>query len=307
MTGRHASSLSSAGLRIDAHLHVWELPSGAAGGPGRPYPWLTPDHGELYDSFTPEQARTELDRAGFDAAILVQADDTMADTDYLLAVADTHPWVAGVVGWIPLDDTAAAGAALDRYAGNSRLVGVRHLVHDDPRDDFLALPAVRESLALLAGRGMPFDVPNAWPRHLDAAADLAADVPSLTVVIDHLGKPPRGKADYDDWLRSIARAASLPNVVAKVSGLRLPGAPFDVASLGGVWSAALELFGPDRLMYGGDWPMVVPAGGYLRTWRVMADLMDDLSDSDKSRVLGGTATEVYRLGARPIVEPGSGA
>ncbi|GAB3570029.1 amidohydrolase family protein [Spelaeicoccus albus] len=281
-------------MRIDAHLHVWDLPRGPVD--GRPaYPWLTPEHGELYASFTPEQAKGELDAAGFDAAVLVQADDTMAETDHLLTVAAEHPWVAGVVGWIPLDDPPAAAGALDRLAENRRLVGVRHLVHNDPRDDFLALPAVRESLAMLAGRDLTFDVPDAWPRHLDAAADLAAALPDLTIVIDHLGKPPRGSEDFGAWHRSISRAAALPNVAAKVSGLRMPGTPFDVGALDDTWSAALEAFGPRRLMYGGDWPMVVPDGGYAPTWHVMSELIHRLPASDAALLLGGTAARIYRL------------
>lgn len=293
MTARDAGS---AVPRIDAHMHVWELPAETARASGRrAYPWLTPDHGALYDSFPPTLAYAELERAGFDAAVLVQADDTIADTDYLLAVAAEHPWIAGVVGWIPLDDPPAADAALDEYGG--RLVGVRHLVHDDPRDNFLSLPAVRTSMALLAGRGLPFDVPDAWPRNLDAAADLAAALPDLTVVIDHLGKPPRTGRDYDAWLRSITRAASMPNVVAKVSGLRMPDAPFDVPALGDVWAAAIELFGARRLMYGGDWPMVVPFGGYGPTWRVMSELIDRLPADERAQLLGGTADRIYGIGA----------
>lgn len=293
----------AAGVRIDAHLHVWELQRGEEG--RRPYPWLTPEHGELFASFTPDMASAELERAGFDAAVLVQADDTMADTEYLLTVAAEHRWVAGVVGWIPLDDTRTAAAAIDRLAGDEpsgdepsgsrRLAGVRHLVHNDPRDDFLALPAVRESLARLAEAGLPFDVPDAWPRHLDAAVDLATAIPNLTIVIDHLGKPPRGAPDLGDWRKAFERAAALPNVVAKVSGLRVRGAPFDAAALDDVWRIALDSFGPDRLMYGGDWPMVVPDGGYAPTWRVMAELFGRLSEHDRDLLLGGTAARVYGI------------
>lgn len=274
--------------RIDAHLHLWDLGSDN-------YAWLGPQHGALYASFTAEEAHAELAEAGFDAAVLVQAEDSARDTEFLLATAAAHPWVAGVVGWIPLDNPVAAEAQLDRWAANRTLRGVRHLVHNDPRDGFLALPEVRRSLALVAERGLAFDVPDAWPRHLGSVATLAAQLPQLAVVVDHLGKPPRGGADYPAWRDALARVAEQENTLAKVSGLRMPSQPYSAAALRPAWETALELFGPARLMYGGDWPMSVPQGGYQPTWSVLAELIGELSNSEQSAVLAGTASKAYSL------------
>jgi L-fuconolactonase len=277
--------------RIDAHLHVWDLEVSE-------YAWLTPDFGPLHATFAPETARAELDVAGIDAAVLVQAEDSERDTGYLLDVATRHTWVAGVVGWVALDDPARAARQLHRWQQHPAFCGVRHLVHDDPRDDFLALPSVRDSLREIAARGLAFDVPDAWPRHLSATADLAGAVPELRVVVDHLAKPPAAPAEFDRWRRTLRQVAALPNTVAKLSGLQRPGEPFTVGSVRPAWDVALELFGPSRLMYGGDWPMTVLAGGYQPVWQVTATLLGELSPAEQARLLAGTATEVYGLQRR---------
>jgi L-fuconolactonase len=176
-----------------------------------------------------------------------------------------------------------------------RLCGVRHLVHDDPRDDFLLLPTVRTSLRQLADRGIPFDVPDAWPRHLAATADLAGALPELRIVVDHLGKPPFGGADWDRWRATLAQVASHPSTVAKVSGLQVPGRPFTPEEVRPAWEVALELFGPERLMWGSDWPVTVLVGGYGHAWEVMSSLVAELSPHEQERILSGTARSVYRL------------
>lgn len=273
---------------VDAHLHVWDLDLGD-------YPWLTPAHGALHASFTAEQARRELREAGVDRAVLVQAEDTLRDTRYLIDVAAQEDWVAGVVGWVRLDDPVAAERDLDAWQQDPAFRGVRHLVHDDPREDFLELSTVRSSLRTLAGRGIPLDVPDAWPRHLWAVDELAAAIPDLTIVIDHLAKPPRGHADLARWRAALAATARHPNTVAKVSGLHVPGQPYTVDALREVWETALELFEPRRLMYGGDWPITVTAGGYQHTWSVLSALIDELADDERAMLRSGTATATYGL------------
>lgn len=282
-----ASTATLAAPRIDSHLHVWDLAAGE-------YPWLTSQHGELYRTYTPAEAERELQAAGIDAAVLVQAEDSLRETDVLLAVAAKHPWVAGVVGWLPLDAPMAAERALHERR-TPALRGVRHLVHNDPRDDFLALPGVRRSLSAVAGAGLAFDVPDAWPRHLASAGDLAAALPELTVVIDHLAKPPVDRSEYEAWRRQLTSVAARPNTVGKVSGLGSAGAPMTTDSVAETWEIALDVFGPSRLMYGGDWPMTVPAGGYLATWHVLSTLIATLSSREQAMVLAGSAAAAYRL------------
>jgi L-fuconolactonase len=276
-------------LVIDSHLHLWDLEVGE-------YPWLGPSHGALFASFLPEQAAQELSASGVDGAVLVQAEDSAAETAWLLGVAERFDWVLGVVGWVQLDDPAIAARQLEEWLQHPAFCGVRHLIHDDPRDDFLELATVRQSLRLLSDAQLVLDVPDAWPRHLAQATALAADQPELRVVLDHLGKPPRGSDQLDAWRTELARFAAQPNTVAKLSGLRVTGQPYSADALRFVWDAALELFGPARLLWGSDWPMTVPDGGYGPTKAVLDELIAALTESERSAILGETATEIYGLG-----------
>jgi L-fuconolactonase len=284
---------------IDAHLHLWDLRRSA-------YSWITPDLGPLHTTITADRAHGELAAVGVERAVLVQAEDSVTDTEFMLEVAAEHDWVAGVVGWVQLDDPGVASGQLDRFAADPAFRGVRHLVHDDPRDDFLALPAVRTSLGMLAERGLPYDVPDAWPRHLTATAELAGALPGLTIVLDHLGKPPhacgteaggvgKDESDFPAWREAFAAVAACPNTVAKVSGLQVRGEPFTAAGIRPAWESALELFGPDRLLWGSDWPMTLLTAGYSGTWEVMAELFGELTEKEQGKILEGTAQRVYRL------------
>jgi L-fucono-1,5-lactonase len=273
---------------IDAHLHLWDLQRSD-------YAWITPDHGPLHTTIAAERAWGELSAVGVDRAVLVQAEDSVRDTEFMLEIAARCEWVVGVVGWVQLDDPGVAASQLDRFCADPAFRGIRHLVHGDPRDDFLALPAVRTSLRILAERGLPYDVPDAWPRHLAGTADLAAALPELTVVVDHVGKPPHGRVDFPAWRGVLAEVASRPNTVAKVSGLQVRGEPFTVEGIRPAWEAALELFGPHRLMWGSDWPMTLLTAGYAGTWEVLSVLIDELTPGERTMILTGTASRVYRL------------
>jgi L-fuconolactonase len=272
---------------VDAHLHLWDLE-------GSDYAWLGPQHGSLYRTHSAIDATATLRDAGIDRAVIVQAEDSVRDTEFLVAAAREHVEIAGVVGWVQLDAPDVAAAQLADHGPH--LCGIRHLVHDDPRADFLELATVRASLRLVAAAGLPLDVPDAWPRHLDQVCVLAEEVPDLTLVVDHLAKPPRGRPEeMKAWERGLRVVAEHPQTVAKVSGLQAPGQPFSVAALRPVLDVALDCFGPDRLMWGSDWPMTENEGTYADHWRVLDALLSELSATERERVLRGTAEEVYRL------------
>lgn len=278
--------------RLDAHLHLWRLAPGA-------YSWLSP--GPLSRDFEATEAQQVLGQVGVSKAILVQADDTTTDTDQMLAAAEGADWIIGVVGWLPLDDPSAAEQWLAARHQQPAFCGVRHLIHDDPRDDFLALPAVRHSLRLLAEAKLSFDLADAWPRHLSAAVELADAIPELTLVLDHLGKPPAaalrkeaGSGDeFYQWRREIENFARRPQTFAKLSGLRLADNEFSVATIRPVWEVALDAFGPQRLMFGGDWPFST-LGNYQQTTGVLAELIAELSETEQQAIWAGTARRAYR-------------
>lgn len=286
--GHEPSALAD--RRIDSHLHLWKP------GPGQ-YAWLTPAHGILYDTFTPEQARQTLWAAGVGQAILVQADDNAADTESMLANAAANDWILGVVGWLPLEDPAATSALLGEWGAEPAFCGVRTLIHENPRSNILELASVRESLTLVAAAGLPFDVPDAFPRHLGQAGELAKAMPELTIVIDHLGKPPRGGApeSMDLWERQLCSVAAMPNTVAKVSGLHCDGEELSASALARVWDVALDAFGPQRLMFGGDWPVSLLGAPYSESTGVAGELIDSLSQFESTSVWSATAERVYSL------------
>jgi L-fuconolactonase len=287
---------------IDSHLHLWELPAeGPDNNAPRPYPWLGPQHGGLFRSYGEAEALETLDAAGVSGAVLVQADDTVADTDLMLGVADRNSWVLGVVGWIPLDKPAEAEPELKRFLRNPALRGIRHLIHDDPRDDFLELPAVRDSLRMLADHGLSFDIPDAFPRHLARTVQLARELPELTIVLDHLGKPPLADAAAMDlWRQDFRALAESPNTVAKVSGLYVPGIPYTAEALRPLWDEAMEAFGPKRLMIGGDWPVSTLGAPYGHTLEVLLELADELTSAERQEFLEATAVRTYGLHKRSM-------
>jgi L-fuconolactonase len=205
--------------------------------------------------------------------------------------------VAGVVGWVPLERPGELEAELARRLAHPRFCGVRHLIHDDPDPDWLRRPAVLDGLRLLAERGVPFDVVAERPRHLEHVPFLRAEVPGLRLVIDHLAKPPIATEGWQPWADLIAAAAQA-GAYAKVSGL-------NTAADHATWSAddlrpyvehALACFGPERLMFGGDWPVALLAGDYAKVFRETGRLLAGLSPADRERILAGTATEFYGLG-----------
>lgn len=273
---------------IDTHLHLWERKPGA-------YSWLVPDFGELYNDFPPDVAEGEVHKAGVGGAVLVQADDTLEDSLYLFDVARRYDWALGVVAWLPLDVPDESSSLLDRYLIRGTLCGVRQLVHDDPRDNFYRLREVYEVAELLAAHSLPLDIPDAWPRDMSQVVDVATEHPELTVVLDHMGKPPVDSRDFDQWLAVFKAFAASSNTVVKFSGLDHPDRPFTPDGVLHLWEVCLELFGPERMMLGSDWPITVRYGGYQPTWRTLRDLLSRVSVQDRQAIQEDTARRVYGL------------
>ena len=196
--------------------------------------------------------------------VLVQAADRDEDTEAMLAEAAVNPPVLGVVGYVPLEQPERAAARLSELQQSDAFVGVRNLIHDQPDPDWLLRPDVAEGLALLERGGIPFDLVAVLPRHLEHVGYLSERFPALTVVIDHLAKPPIGTDRRQPWRDLMAPGRRNPRVVAKLSGLYRHG-PGPAAGVDDVrpWiSDAIELFGPERLLVGSDWPVAEVEGGY---------------------------------------------
>jgi L-fuconolactonase len=289
--------LDAAAIRIDAHHHFWDLESGL-------YAWPTAAEPGIHRTFGPEDLEPELAAAWIDATVVVQATDSLADTDSMLDVASRHPWIAGVVGWLPLADRTAAEQALEARRG--RLCGVRHLIHWDADPMWLCRPDVQPGLRLLAEERLPFDVVAVFPEHLPLVPAVAAAHPDLVMVIDHLAKPPFRSSGWDCWVLDINRAADCPRTYAKISGLDTAAGPgWSVDELRPAWDIALEAFGPGRLLFGTDWPVCRLVSSYGGVVSGTLDLVAELTPAERDLVLGGTATEVYRLPLPGAARPAS--
>ncbi|WP_183407231.1 amidohydrolase family protein [Nocardioides marmorisolisilvae] len=276
---------------VDAHQHFWDLDAG--------YDWLGPEYGPINRSFGVDDVEPLAAAAGVDDVVLVQADDTLADTEAMIAIADAWPRVAGIVGWAPLADDVALPPVLDWFAGDSRLVGVRHLMHTEADPDWVVHADVGRGLGALEEAGLSFDLVPVLPRHLEHVPTLAERYPELTLVIDHLAKPPIADGEFTVWSELIAVAAKYPNVSAKISGLDTAAGPdrYTAAEIGPYVEHALAHFGPSRLMFGSDWPVNVLAEGYAAWWSTVNEILAGLSADERGLVLGGTATAIYKLGA----------
>lgn len=277
---------------VDSHVHVWDA--------GRAhYPWLA-EAAALRPAYDLDEVEAEQVATGVGQVVLVQAADDLADTALMLEAARRHPRVAGVVAWVPLDDPARAAAVLEGWR-DEPVVGVRHLVHRDPDPDLLLRPAVRETLDLVAARGLAFDVCAESAHLLGLLPRLAERHPGLRLVVDHLGKPPIRDGGWQPWASLLAAAAQAPSVVAKVSGLNTAAGPgWRPADLVRYVDHALALFGPDRLMYGGDWPFaLLAADSYTQVWEGLRHCLAGLDDTAAEAVWAGTARRTYRLPAPP--------
>lgn len=274
--------------RIDAHQHFWDIEDGR-------YDWPTPEDGPIYRTFTPDDLIPELETSSIDGTVLVQTVDTLWETDSMLAVADRHPWVRGVVGWVPLADAAAAAQALDERP-HPRLRGIRHLIHHEADPEWLRRTDVVDGLRVVAGRGLSFDVVAVFPDHLRLVPWLADRLPDLQLVIDHLANPPFRADGWERWSDELRRAAERPNVAAKLSGLDTAAGPgWTIDEVRPAIEVALEAFGPGRLLFGSDWPVCRAISDYGETVDMVTAAIADLCPDERAAVLGGTASAVYRL------------
>jgi len=270
---------------IDAHQHFWRLARGD-------YGWLTPALATIFRDFGPLDLAPILARHGIERTILVQAAPTVAETEFLLAIARATPFVAGVVGWLDFEARDAPDAVA-RLAGDPWLVGLRPMVQDIADDDWLAHPAHAPVFEAMSACGLVFDA-LVLPRHLPRLALVLERHPALTVVVDHGAKPRIRAREIDGWRASMTAIAAHPQAHCKLSGLVTeapPDAGLDV--LLPYIDTLLALFGPERLLWGSDWPVVELAGGYDR-WRAIAiAALAGLSAAARADVLGGSAERIY--------------
>lgn len=276
---------------IDAHVHFWRYAPAD-------YPWIDDRMGALKRDFLPADLEPLATGAGFDGVIAVQARQDVAETEWLLEHAARHPIVRGVVGWVDLC-APDVGDVLARLAANPRLVGVRHLVQDEPDDRFLLRPDFLRGIERLAPLDLTFDI-LVHPRHLAVALEFVRLFPAQRFVLDHLAKPDLKRGALVGWARDLRALAAQPHVMAKLSGLvtEADWSGWTPDTIRPALDAAWDAFGPDRLLIGSDWPVCTLAGDYGRVMDVVRRFLDDRPFAEHAAVLGGNAERFWRLGAQ---------
>ncbi|MDH6121079.1 L-fuconolactonase [Kitasatospora sp. GAS204A] len=278
---------------VDAHHHLWDLSV-------RDQDWLVgPELAPLRRNFSLSDLAPEAAAAGVGASVLVQTVTVAAETPEFLALAAGSPLVAGVVGWTDLTSPAIAEvlAELRELPGGEALVGIRHQVQGEPDPNWLLRPEVLRGLAALADADLAYDL-VVLPHQLPAAIAAARLLPQLTFVLDHLGKPPISTGELAPWVDLVRELAALSNTVAKLSGLVTEAhwANWTMASLRPYAQAAIDAFGPRRLMFGSDWPVCLLAASYGTVLSTARTLTAGLSADEQAELFGGTARRTYRLG-----------
>lgn len=279
-------------MTVDAHHHVWDLSV-------RDQDWITgPELQPLRRDFTVTDLEPEARTAGVDRTVLVQTITVAEETPEFLALADAHDLIAGVVGWTDLTrpDITDELARLRELPGGHYLKGIRHQVQGEPDPNWLLRPDVRRGLTAVADAGLVYDL-LVLPHQFLAAVEVAASLPQLTFVLDHLGKPPVASGQLEPWATSLRSLAALPNTYGKLSGLvtEADWKTWSTEDLHPYADTALDAFGPSRLMFGSDWPVCTLAATYGQVADAAGELTDDLSADERAEVFGGTATRVYGL------------
>jgi L-fuconolactonase len=282
-----ASSGSSVVKRIDSHQHFWRYDAAE-------YGWIDDSMAVLRRDFLPPDAAREMTAAGFDACVAVQARQTPEETPWLLALADAHPFIAGVVGWVDLQ-AGGARAELQRLGSNPRLVGIRHIVQSEP-DDFLLRPAFCRGIALLEELGLAYDI-LIYERQLPVAVKFVSRFERQRFVLDHLAKPDIRNGRIRTWEQGLRQLARFPNVLCKLSGLvtEADWAGWTPAELRPYLDVAFDCFGAHRMMIGSDWPVCTVAAGYARTLGVVMEYLAGRPREEQDAVLGGNAQKFWNL------------
>lgn len=273
---------------IDAHHHLWQYSAAQ-------YGWIDPGMEALRRDFVPADLRAVLRTSGVDGAVAVQARQTLEETNWLLDAADAHAEMLGVVGWVPLIDPKVEGL-LEKLSERGKLKGVRHVLQDEPDDRYMLRADFNRGLAVLQATGLVYDI-LIYERHLPQTIEFVDRHPGQVFVLDHMGKPCIKSGEISSWKHGISELAKRSNVFCKVSGMvtEADWGRWDAASLRPYWDAILESFGPSRMMFGSDWPVLLLASSYARWIDTVRGYAIELTTYEQSRIWGETAKAVYRL------------
>lgn len=274
--------------KIDAHQHFWQYNPVEHG-------WMTDEMAAIRRDFLPKDLKPLFDGIGFDGCVAVQARQNLEETRWLLELADRNDFIRGVVGWVDLR-SAGLAAQLESFAGRKKLIGVRHVVQDEPDDEFMLREDFRRGIARLAEFGLAYDV-LIYPRQLKAAIGLVKAFPEQRFVLDHIAKPPIAEGGLEPWETGLRELAKAPNLCCKLSGMVTEARwrEWQAEDFRPYLDVVFAAFGPGRLMIGSDWPVCTLAASYQSAMGMVMEYVEQFSQADQDGILGGNCARFYRL------------
>lgn len=275
-------------MKIDAHQHFWQYhPAHQV--------WMTDAMQVLRRDYLPGDLEPLLAAIGFDGTIAVQARQMPEETEWLLRLADAHDLIKGVVGWVDLRAPELL-SQLERYAAHPKLVGVRHVVHDEADDAFMLRPDFRRGIAQLREFDLTYDL-LLFPKHLPVAVTLVEEFSNQPFVLDHLAKPAIAEGLVAPWRDDLMRLAAFPNVFCKLSGMvtEAPWRHWQADDFHRYLDIAIEAFGTQRVMIGSDWPVCALSGSYVATMNIVIDYVQQFSGAVRDAILGGNCARFYQI------------
>lgn len=275
-------------MKIDSHHHLWKYSF-------EQYPWMSDGMDAIRRDFLPQDLAAVLSAAGINGAVTVQARQMLEETEWLLELAAGNEMMRGVVGWVPLVDPAVK-QSLERCAGHPKLKGVRHVLHDEPDDFYMLREDFNRGVAALKEFGLAYDI-LIFERHLPQTLEFVDRHPNQIFVVDHIAKPRIRDGVLEPWGRLMRELARRENVYCKLSGMVTEAnwASWTVGQLRPYAEVVIDAFGPGRVMYGSDWPVILLASEYQRWAEVARGLISGLSADEQASIMGGAAARAYRL------------
>jgi L-fuconolactonase len=274
-------------MKVDAHQHFWRYTPEEFG-------WIDDRMAAIRRDFLPGDLLPLLDQSGIDATVAVQACHTVAETEWLLDLAEENEWIAGVVGWVPFIDPLVH-QALEKLSSQPKFKGVRHVLQIE-HSEYMERADFNTGIAQLEHLGLVYDL-VVLEHQLPVAIRLVDRHPRQPFVLDHIAKPRIAAREMEPWRTHIRELARRPHVVCKVSGM-VTEADFDSwtpADLRPYFETALEAFGPERLLFGSDWPVCAVASSHAQWVATIEDFIGELSEDEKDRIMGENAAKIYRL------------
>ncbi len=275
-------------MKIDSHQHFWQYNP-------EDYGWMGEEMDRVRRDFLPDHLEREISAVGIDGVVAVQARQSLVETDWLLGLATANRFIKGVVGWVPLVSSALE-RELERLSTDDRLKGVRHLLQDEPDDDYILREDFNRGINALESFDLIYDI-LIFERHLPQTIRFVDSHPRQIFILDHIAKPRIGEGLLSPWKTNIEELSKREHLYCKISGMATEAdwATWSEKDLIVYLDIVLDAFGPQRLMFGSDWPLCSLACEYGPWFDLISRFIAPLSESEQARILGETAIEVYGL------------